>query len=253
MSQDERSQVKTAGTTLRLLETLKELDGAGVTEVAEHLGMSKSNVYKYLSTLEQHEYVVKRGTEYHLGLKLLDLGGFVRDNRELYQVSVPEIKRLAAEHNETANLQVEEYGRIVMLINVTSDESVNIHAHAGMRLNMHTTGSGKAMLAYLPDERVDEIIEQHGLPELTENTITDREELLQELETIRERGYAFTTGEAIPGLRSVAVPITASDGAVLGAISVTGPARRLEGERFESEIPEQLVRTKNVIELNHSA
>jgi DNA-binding IclR family transcriptional regulator len=97
---------------------------------------------------------------------------------------------------------------------------------------------------------VRDIVDEQGLVRQTENTLTDTDELFAELETIRERGYAVNDEEEIRGMRSVGVPIRGIDGDVCGAVSVTGPAARLTGERFESELPDLVMQTANLIEVN---
>jgi IclR family acetate operon transcriptional repressor len=250
MSAKQKSQVKTARTTLQVVEAIKELDGASVTEAAERLGMSKSNVYKYLNTLEHEGYLTKESDEYQIGLKFLDYGEHVRNRQQLYEIAAPQVQELAEETNEMANLLIEEHGMGVFLLKANSDQAVNLDTHAGMRVYLHTTALGKAILAHLPDRRVEAILDQHGLPQVSEKTVTERAELADTLNDIRKRGYAFDDEERLHGLRCVAMPITTTDGDVLGAISVSGPTSRLGEERFTTEIPDKLFTAKNVIELN---
>src|SRR5699024_8298944 len=114
----------------------------------------------------------------------------------------------------------------------------------------HCISLGKAILAYLPQERIEEIIEQSELVQYTSQTITTREELLNELEQIRDQGYAFDNEEKIAGLKCVAAPVIDPDGRVLGALSISGPSSRMTGERFADELPEMVTRSANVIEIN---
>jgi DNA-binding IclR family transcriptional regulator len=101
---------------------------------------------------------------------------------------------------------------------------------------------------------VDRIIKEHGLPEFTENTITDSEEFYTELEEIRNMGYAFDDEERLDGLRCVGSPLLNENDGVFGAISASGPTIRMSGERFRSTIPDQVYNTAKVIEIeiNHS-
>nr|WP_244257329.1 IclR family transcriptional regulator C-terminal domain-containing protein [Halomicrobium sp. IBSBa] len=117
-------------------------------------------------------------------------------------------------------------------------------------LTANSTALGNAILAHLPEDRVDEIIEQHGLPEMTENTITERDELFERLKRVRTEGVAFDDEARVKGLRCVAVPIVNNDDVVEGAISVSGPTSRLQGDRFRSKLPAKLKSVANVIELN---
>jgi DNA-binding IclR family transcriptional regulator len=117
-------------------------------------------------------------------------------------------------------------------------------------LYLHHLSAGKAILARLPEERVEAIIDKHGLVERTENTITTRAELYDELETVRERGYAYNDGEEVDGLRAVGAAVSGPDGEVLGAISLSGPKSRMRGERFDQGIPQAVKETADVIEFN---
>lgn len=238
------------GTSLRILEALKEKGSAGVTELADELDLPKSTVYSHLRTLREHEYVDWQDETYCIGLKFLDFGEHTRDRMRIYDVAKPEVEALAEETGELANLLVEEHGEGVYLTRAKGDQAVNLDTHAGMRVGLHCTSLGKAVLAYLPEERVDEIVDRWGLPARTANTISTREELDEELAAIRERGYATDNGERLSGLRCVAAPVTDPDGHAIGAVSVSGPTSRMKGETFESEIPERVQSAANVIELN---
>jgi len=127
---------------------------------------------------------------------------------------------------------------------------VKTASYVGDRKHLHCTGVGKAILASLPEERVETIIEERGLPAMTENTVTDREELLAELAEIRERGVAFDDEEILEGLRCVAVPVSNQEKGLLGAISVAGPTSRMKGEQFREELPELVTDTANVVQIN---
>jgi DNA-binding IclR family transcriptional regulator len=102
-------------------------------------------------------------------------------------------------------------------------------------------------MAYLPEALIDEIIDE-GLEQKTANTITDPDELRAEMERIREQGYASSNEESVAGMRAVAAPIL-QDRAVMGSISLAGPANRFVGERFEEEIPSQVCSAANELEL----
>lgn len=249
MRPDEPSTVRATETSLRIIEALRELDGAGVTELAAHLDLPKSTVHTHLQTLRQCEYVVKRDGYYDVGLRFLGLGEYARERRRLSTIGPPEIEKLADETAEMANLLVEEHGRGVFLYRAKGSEAVHMDTHAGKRVYLHTTGFGKSILAHLPDDRVEAIVDRHGLRERTPNTITDREALYDALETIRERGYAFDDEERLQGLRCVAAPIVVEEG-VVGAVSVSGPKSRLRGRRFREELPELVESAANVIEIN---
>lgn len=239
-------------TAFEVLEALRRLNGAGVTAVADELGLPKSSVYNHLETLKQEEYVLKQDGEYYVGLRFLNLGRHARQRDSLYETARPELETLADETGELVNLLVEEHGQGVYVCRVRGDRAVNVEANTGDRVYLHSTALGKAILAYSDEERVDEILDAHGLPATTERTTTDPDKLRTELADIRERGVAFDRQERIAGLRCVAVPILDDEQRPVGAISVSGPKSRMKGERLESELPERLESAANVVELNRT-
>ncbi|RLM88386.1 IclR family transcriptional regulator [Halobellus sp. Atlit-38R] len=246
-----KTPVKTAQTTFRIVEALKSRDGATVTELANHLDIPKSSAHNYLRTLEHEGYVVQHGQQYEVGLRFLDLGGYARSRERLYTVATPEMERLAAATGEYANLLVEEQGLGVFLAREHGENAVSLDSYTGQSVRLHTTALGKTVLAYLPRDRVDAIIERHGLPAKTDRTITDRAELFEELTEIRQRECAYDREERIKGLNCVAVPIL-SDGDITGALSVSGPVSRMDQERIDEEILPELRRAANIIELNQT-
>ena len=248
---NDETTVKTTTKSLRIVELLHERGGAGITEIADRLGLSKSTVYKHLRTLEAERYVFKgSGDVYYVGLRFLRLGVGARRQRRIYETAKPEIQRLAEESGEMANLLVEEHGRGIFLYRADSSRAVNLDTHAGREVYLHTTAMGKAILANLPEQRVSDIIDRHGLPEMTDHTITDREVLFEDLDATAERGWAVDREERLNGLCCVATAITNPDGEPLGAISVSGPRSRLKDDKLLDELPEMIRDIQNVIELN---
>jgi DNA-binding IclR family transcriptional regulator len=243
-------KVQAVQTSCDVLDALQELDGAGVTELAEYLDVSKATVHGHLATLYDNEYVVKSDGEYRLSLRFVDFGTHAKQSVDVYEVAGEEVDRLADETGEVAQLMVEEHGRGVYLHKSVGENGVQTASYVGDRRYLHCTALGKAMLAHLPETRVDEILDRHGMPRKTENTTTDRDALKDELESVRDRGVAFDSGEIFKGLRCVAAPVTGHDGALYGAISVSGPTSRMKGPRFEEEIPETVLGAANVIQIN---
>lgn len=245
-----QSRIKSLDTTFTIVESLTDLDGARVTELADRTGLSKSTVHKHLATLVAHGYVVKEGEEYRLGFRFLDLGGYVRAQFTGADIIKSKIQELAEKTGEVAQYMTEENGEAVVLYREDGHHGVPSRTRTGKRMYLHQVASGKAILAQLPEERVDEILERHGLPRATDTTITDPDELKAELEEIRENGVAYSYGESTKGLYAVAAPMMAPDETVLGACVVSGPSHRMAGEPIDEEIPEILLSIVNEVELN---
>lgn len=245
--------LRTVERTAEVIEALETLDGAGVTELATHLDLSKSTAYHYLATLRQEELVVKDGEQYELSLQFLLSGEYVRNRNRLYKYGKDEVEELAEDTGEYANLFTEEHGTGINLYKVRGSDAVGSGYQTDKLQRpdyLHCTATGKAILAFLPRDRVDEILDQHGLPEQTANTITDRDELYEELDAVRQQEYAHNDEEEVQGLRAVGAPVIDRDENVLGSLSVAGPTSRLKGEQFEERLPEKVQSAANVIEVN---
>jgi DNA-binding IclR family transcriptional regulator len=245
-----RNPVKAVQTTVRLLTALKELERAGVTELSEHLGVTKGTVHNHLATLEENEFVVRDGEKYRLGIVFFEFGEQVKCAKKIYEIGVPEVKKLAEETGELGSLLIEEHGRGIYLYRAQGAQALSLDTRIGARVYLHNTGLGKAILAHLPEDRTREILNRHGLPGTTEHTITSRDAFFDELRAVRERGYAIDNEERAKGIRCVAAPVITNDGTVHGAVSVAGPTSRIKGERLETTIPELVQNVANVISIN---
>jgi DNA-binding IclR family transcriptional regulator len=241
--------VKSDETLLAIIDHLRAVDGAGVTELARQLGLAKSTVHNHLSTMVDHGFVVKRGGSYRLGLQFFNYGHRVRTGFEVYGAAKPVVDELAGTTDEMVWLIVHEQGRIMYLYGHAGRTNINENTLIGSWAYMHCNSSGKAILAHLPEAEVEYVVEQHGLPERTTNTITDRGELDAELERIREQGFALNLGEDLEGVHAVSVPLRYEE-EVLGALAIAGPAHRVSRERCESELVERLFASANDVELN---
>lgn len=247
-SSDKPGRIKTTSTVFDIIGSIQDLGGATTSDLVEALGMAKSTVHSHLITLEEEGYLVKEEGEYDIGLKFLDHGIYAQTNRDIARAARPSLEEIALETGEVSYLVVEEHGQGVNLIRETGEQSVTTIDRVGLRTHLHIHAAGKAILAHLPDERVDEIIDEHGLPAVTEETITDPEELFAELAEVREQGFALNDNEAVAGLRSVAVPVLV-EGDVRGAVNISGPTNRITDRQFREEFPELLSGATNSIEL----
>ena len=246
------NRIQAVGTLFDVVEGLQELERAGVSELAEYLGRPKSTVHIYLATLVDQGYVMKEGDDYRTSLRFLELGGQTRKRMNIYEAARPEIDSLSRETGEVANFAIEEQGQRVLLYTSEPLEGVFDNSPTGQYTHMHWTALGKALLSQLPDERIDAIIDEHGLPEATKNTITDRDALFEELETIRESGYSIEDEERREGIKSVAVPVQVTEGdSPVSAVSISGPRRRIGEDEIEGSFLDAIMDTVNVIELKN--
>lgn len=246
----EVDSIEAVDRSIQIVETLRELEGAGVTEIAEELGWAKSTAFTHLRTLEKNEYLVRDGDEYDLSLRFLDFGEYVKDRRAVYSSIEPRLDELASRTGKRVQFITNEHGYGVYVRIAEGNHSVNTGSTLGRRRTvLHATAAGKSILAYLPESEVERILDRRGLPRLTQNTITDRAELYDELAAIRDRGYAINHEEHIQGLRAIAAPVRTPADEVVGSISIADAAHRMKGESFEEELPELLLGVANEVEL----
>lgn len=256
-SNREGRKIKAVDKTCRILYAIRELRGATVSELSHTVGATPGTVHTHLSTLVDHGLVVKEGTTYRLGFKLVALGEYVKHRSILYQNAKRHVDKLAMETGECIHLFSRHKGHGFLIYESYGEQAVGSRIHERLREepyeHLYCSAGGKAILAHLTDEQVDEIADRHGLTRMTPNTITDLSTLKEELSHIRERGFALNDEELLRGQRAVGVAVLDSNEEPLGAISLSAPRSRLNGERFNKDIPELIGDTVNLVELNIQA
>jgi DNA-binding IclR family transcriptional regulator len=198
----------------------------GVSELARELGMHKSTVSRLLGTLEGRGLVRRAGDRFLLGPELARLGSLAARGLALLPVARPALARLAEETGETVNLAVRQGDRALNVHQVATAHFVGLTDWAGRATPLHATANGKALLAYgagaVPT----------ALDALTDRTIVECAELVQELERTRLRGYALAVEELEAGLNAVGAPVFDASGACVAAVSVAGPSYRVSEKRL---------------------
>lgn len=247
----ESATIGSLETAFTVIETVVERKGAGVTELSKELDLPPSTIHDHLVTLTDLGYLVKTSeSTYEASTQFLSIASAARNKFGIFEFAKPEIRSLADKTGEHVSLVVAERNIGVLLYTVKGEKAVQFKTPLGMEIYLHGAAPGKAILAFLSEEKINEVINRWGLPAMTENTITDRGELEDELETIRENKFALDDGEGMVGLRSVASPILGENDEVLGAISVYGPSKRVDDSHFRETLPKMLLETTNIVEVN---
>lgn len=203
-----------------------------LAQIAARLSMPKSTAHNLLNTLRSRGYIEKmEGDQYALGRQIVALASSVCVNLELRDRAAPLLRELADACGDSVYLTVPDGHKCLYVYAVESSHRLNARTAMGVRAHMHCTGVGKAMLAYLPEERVNEIVGAAGLPGFTSRTITDRRRLDEELAAIRERGYSTDSGEHEEGNYCVGAPIFDDRGRLAGACSFAGPDPQIVGSK----------------------
>lgn len=228
---------KTTVTSFRIIEALRGRESAGVSELAEELGLAKGTVHKHLSTLRDVHYVVKEDERYRLSLRFLGLGSSVRTCLDIEDLAYDSLKKLADATGEVASFMVPEHGFGVYALSVSNEDWSAIEMREGESVPLSATAGGKAILAYTPEDERERILDQYGLPEMTTNTITERHEFYEELEYVHGRRVAYDHAEFRDSLHCVASPITDRENRAIAAVTVSGPADRMAEKTTQSDFP----------------
>lgn len=242
--------VETVQRTLDILEYLDRSNPSTLGEIAAGVGVAKSTAHRHLRTLVEEEYVVKEDNEYRLSVRFLGLGMSVVRHYDASLRIKEKVDEMAEESGERVHFLVEEFGWAVYLHRAYGEQAVKTKFGPGKRRYLHGSAAGKAILAFLPEERRDAIIEKRGLPKLTENTITDRDELEEELATVREKGYSQNFQENVDGLFAIGSPVLNQDNEVLGGLVISGPSTRLSSGQNREKLIELLIGSSEELSLN---
>jgi DNA-binding IclR family transcriptional regulator len=225
-------------TVLKAMDVLDCLGGSGeplsASEIGRKLGISRSTAYRLLTTLSNGGYVkqdLANPEKYRLGFKIVELASSLLNQIELRQQALPFLKELRDSANETVHLVVMEQGQVVYVDKLERSQAVRMHSSIDCQGFVHCTAVGKAMAAFMPQDAVTRIIDRHGLPALTPQTITGAASFLQELQRVRGQGYAIDDVENEEGIRCVGAPIFDHEGKPVAALSLSGPAFRMTHER----------------------
>jgi IclR family transcriptional regulator, KDG regulon repressor len=204
-----------------------------LTQIAERVGMNKSTVHRLLGTLESKHFVHRSRTTglYHLSFRFVEMASLVLQDVDLQRWAQPYLQRLSSECGETVDLAVLDGAHVIYLQVVESSQRVKIAAAVGQRLPAFCTASGKAFLAYLPDDQVSKIL-SGGLTQYTENTPVLLADVYEGLRLTRERGFAISEQEYEKDINAVAAPILDADGRPVAVIAIAGPSYRLSQERM---------------------
>lgn len=199
-----------------------------VPQMAELLNTPTSSVYRYLRSLKNKGLVIEsREGVYKLGYKFLEYASIIRADSSLSEIALPIMREVTSITGETCMLTIESNLQAVCLEQVPSPEPVKVSAAQGKILPLHAGASSKALLAFLPESKIKQFIEKNILTKFTEKTVISKEELLEELKLIRERGYVVTEEEVDVGTLAYGVPVFNMDNRLVAALSIAGPKERM--------------------------
>ncbi|MBQ7976000.1 MAG: IclR family transcriptional regulator [Clostridia bacterium] len=205
-----------------------------LADISAKLKMPKSTTLNLLRTLESFGYVMRSypSMNYRLGYSAMQLKYCTQMSMPVIRYALPFLEDLQIRTGKTIYLTSHINGKVLYLEVAHQNRRIFSYSINGKTLPMHCTGCGKAMLAFLPDAEIENIITEYNLPTFTPNTISDKNKLLSELEEIRNRGYAFDNEEESLGIRCIAAPIRNSQGYPTAALSISGAVNTMQDEQL---------------------
>ena len=251
-SGESRYNIRVLDRAFRVLGLLSDGKPRTLNEVSETIGLSPSTTFRLLTTMASHSYVKRdeKDNKYQLGLACLYLARAYQDSNDLRKIVLPELETLRDETKETVHLAIFDDMEVVYLEKLPGLYAMGImSSRVGGRSPAHCTGLGKVFLAFQDPSQVRSIFEQRGLQRYTETTITDLDELMEHLEIVRQKGYAFDKGEHESEVRCVATPIFNIDGQVIAALSISGSSIRFDPLDKNTEIIRKACQTAANISL----
>jgi DNA-binding IclR family transcriptional regulator len=235
----------------RAMQILSSFDNGhaerGVSEVAQATGLHKATAHRILVTLFNGGFLERTadGERFRLGLRLMELGLGALRSLDFRRAAFPYMQQLVERFQEICTLSMFDRGQVLYVEVVHSQRSLTIAARVGRHLPVHCTASGKVLLAFLPTEVVEPVLNA-PLAVYTEKTITAPDKLREELKVVRQRGYALADEEFEVGIWAISAPIRDMDGNVIAALSMPFPMNRLRRERIP-EIAQALLEAANAV------
>ena len=228
---DPRYNIRVLDRAFRVLSLLSDGKPRSMQEISEGIELSTSTTYRLLSTLTYYNYIQRneQTTLYYLGLACLELAHAYQESDDTRRVALPELEALRDEIKETVHLAVIDRMQIIYLEKLAGLHAIGIMtSRVGARMPAYCTGLGKVLLAYQNPEQVIQYFTTHEMRQFTSTTITNIDILMDQLNIIKKSGYGFDIGEHEYEVRCVAVPIFDINNKVVAALSVSGPAARLD-------------------------
>ncbi|HET7326465.1 MAG TPA: IclR family transcriptional regulator [Nocardioidaceae bacterium] len=231
------STVQSVDRAVTILEILARGGEAGVTEIADQIGVHKSTAFRLVAALEMRGLVEQAGDrgKYRLGVGILRLAGATTARLDVVQEARPICRRLASDSGETVNIAVLSDRSALYVDQVAGSSALQSHNWVGQHIPLHATSNGKVLLSGLTSDELDRAVT--SMPAYTARTIATKKALRRELERVRADGYALAADELEIGLTAAAAPILNAHGDVIASMSVSGPTFRLDDERVAVVLP----------------
>ena len=248
-SQKPNNLVQTIERTSLILDILgQSSQGISIRDLSEKIDLPKGTTHRLVSSLTYFGYARQdsKTRNYFLGFKLVELGNLLLSQLDLRKEAEPFLRDLAERTKETVHMVFLDRGEIVYIDKVELDHNpsgLRMASRVGLRNPAHSSAVGKVLLSHLPEEELNLLIKEKGLPKRTENTITDPIQLKEHLKAVRAQGCAVDDEENERGIRCIAAPICNEAGKAVAAISISGPAFRITKKVIQEILKKEVMET----------
>lgn len=244
------SNVQSLERALTLLNVLSEYpEGIQITRLSEQVGLSKSTTHRLLATLVHMNYVVKdeETEKYKLGFQLIYLSRNILNSIDVIQIARPFLEKLCHDVNETIHLCIDDNGEVMYIDKIESNQTIRMFSRIGSRAPMYCTGVGKILLSGMSEETYHKVVSGIDFVARTAKTITSADALAEEVELVKNQGYALDNIENEEGIRCIAAPIFDFQGKIIASFSISGPSNRITMERVQDELVRRIRETSQEI------
>lgn len=231
----DRNTIKSLDRAMSVLDHVSRAEGKNLSAIAGDLRQSPATIYRILITLEGRGLVEFDSDEqlWHIGPRAFVIGARFLRRTSLVERARPIMRRLMEATGETANIGVEREGHVLFVSQIETHASIRAFFPPGTLSPLHASGIGKVLLAHMDDDRRQRLITAMPLEAFTDRTLVDYRALEQELQVIRERGFAVDNEERTRGMRCIAAPVFDINREAAAGISVSGPTTRLCADNLE--------------------
>ena len=244
--------IKSVQKSLKVLRyIMSATNEVSVNELVDEFGYNRSTVHHMLKTMKLEGFITQnqRTKNYNIGSEIFN--GWIKD-RDMHNYLMrlkPSIKEIVNKCKETTTMFVRENDKAICVLGEESDQIIKAYLMIGREIPLFCTAAGRAMLAYLPKDEVDKILQISGMKKYMKNTTVDKEKLFKELETIKQRGYSIEKEEFEELINAVGIPVLNSYGDPVASVSVVGPIMRFTDEKIEECKPFLLEKAKEMSEI----
>ncbi|WP_208293480.1 IclR family transcriptional regulator [Zophobihabitans entericus] len=232
--------------SVRIFQFLLQNGASTYSQIYQGLSLPQSSTSTLLASLVAHGLLRQSEGKYFLGLMFYELGNKAIEQFNIKELAIEPLTYLRDQTQLACHLGILDGQSAIYLAKVESPNAIMIKSWLGKRLSLHTSSLGKVLLAWLPEEKIDQLLPEEKLAVKTTKSISTRTAFKQELATVRQKGWAFDNGEDYDGVTCIAAPVFDQRGNVVAAISTSGVVFQMPAEKI-AQFSEHVICAANML------